>query len=1080
MFTNQQWLDTPADGQAYIIGIGIKYYQRCRNIQKVMLQTGNTNQWDLSILLVILREMKLTQSFNKVDNQRIKKENSDLSVITTIRNNNAHHASKCISDTEFEAIWTQLSSILVSFGDDVDDIAELKLNTNDAKQEEPIDTVNTTEAKRLKDLGNEAYKQKNFDEALRLFSQALVLAGVSDCDRSILYSNRAAVYLEKCETLPITSSTDSRYLALQDAEHARDLRPMWPKAHCRIGQAHVALGEYEKAVHSYDKALALDPTNIDMKNARDSALERKHYFERQEHLNPQNMPRTTREQLAELSKLSGFSIEQQEKLIDSIRKNDPGKDAVLTAQQYRDGDDDVKQNYELAARFYSKAVALGNAEGMYNLALLHQQGLGVKKDMRTTIQLFEKAAAQSHTISDKSPIPNVGVAEAEHSLGLCYETGVGVEINYKKAAEWYQRASDHGSAPAANNLGLMYGAGKGVNKDLIKSEQLLHLSATRGARNAPMNLALVLFEKQDYQAAEEWCKRASENNNMLDKNRLKMIQDAAEQERKMFTKADVETWEKANGLNINNLTYNERIQRKRCAENPSSARAFSVAKDFTKVFQSLKTASQPYGVKPSMYDHTILEEYSQKGYVFAKRLLEAQTYFLRSVQILLDEFINVNDRDIQFITELSAAIKIEHIVIQLPEYLHNEAKLIVVRVLAQCDSKKSQIDEDARVCFGYLHMNSLQSTIEFLTVCIRMYSKSDFFLELRGCLYGFLGKYDEGLADFNAALQLVPDAVELLYDRAAYLRLIKHIDLNGAIEAYDTFLKSAPFDHRKVPEAYYAVASCYFVNTTIPNHVEIAEKYYEKAIEAEKHQLPCFIPYQSNNKSLVSMLFSHKPIKSKGAPTKLEIDTGKPKSRLTDSRRLDMIQFHRNSIAEKRRLPPNMNLVTSTTKARLHQNSPMSLIGLKGITLRDMNPMKDHIYQGCVLSGVIFEQSPVVEPSIWLLFEDDNGDLERLFLYNIPASEGWQLIKDTYIYGTKISILNPYMRMAADEKPAIRVDDASSIILHGDTHNVKDMCRYCTEANAARVCGKCKSAHYCSKECQTIDWKQCGHKLVCD
>ncbi|CAF1228928.1 unnamed protein product [Adineta steineri] len=1080
MFTNQQWLDTPADGHTYTTGIGQKLYRNSRNIQKVMLETGNTNQWDLTILLLILREMKPTKPLNPVNEQRIKKENNDLSVVTTIRNKNAHHASKCISDTEFEAVWTQLSSILVSFGDDADEIAELKVNTNDTKQKEPINSVNTIEAKRLKDLGNEAYKQKNFDEALKLFSQALVLAGVSDCDRSILYSNRAAVYLEKCETLPITSSTDSRYLALQDAEHARDLRPMWPKAHCRIGQAHVALGEYEKAVHSYDKALALDPTNIDMKNARDFALERKHYFGRQDHLNPQNMPRTTREQLNELSKISGCSTEQVEKLTNFIRKNDPGKDAVLTGHQYRDGDDNVKQSYELAARFYSKAVALGNAEGMYNLAILHQQGLGVKKDMQTTIRLLEQAAAQSHTISDKLHIPNVGVAEAEHSLGLHYETGVGVEMNYKKAVEWYQRASDHGSATAANNLGLMYGAGKGVNKDLIKSEQLLYLSAIRGDRNAPMNLALVLSTKQDYQAAEQWCKRASENNNMLDKNLLKRIQDAAEQERQRFKDADVETWEKQNGLNINNLTYKERIQRKACAENPSTAKAYSAVKDFTKTFQSLKPVPQPFGVKSRMYDRTMLEEYSRKEYIFAQKLLEAQTYFLRSVQILLDKSININDRDIQFITELSAAVRIENIVIQLPESMSNEAKLIVDRVLARCDSEKSQLDEDARVCFGILHMNSLQSTIEFLSVCIRMYSKSDFFLELRGCLYGFLGKYDEGLADFNAALQLVPDAVELLYDRAAYWRLIKHIDLNGAIEAYDTFLKSAPLDHRKVPEAYYAVASCYIAHTAIHNHVEIAEKYYEKGIEAEKQQLPCFLPYESNNKSLVSMFFSLKSMKSNRASTELVIDTGKPKSRLTDPRRLDMIQFHRNSIAEKRRLPPNMNFVTSTTKARLHQKSPMSLIGLKGITLRDMNPMKDHIYQGCVLSGMIFEQSPVVEPSIWLLFEDDNGDLERLFLYNIPAAEGWQLIKDTYVYGTKISILNPYMRMAADGKPAIRVDDASSIILHGDTHNVKDMCRCCTEANASCVCAKCKSAHYCSKECQTIDWKKCGHKLICD
>ncbi|CAF1066395.1 unnamed protein product [Rotaria sordida] len=882
LFTGQQWLDTPANGHAYTTGIGQKIYQNCRNIQKIMLQTGDTNQWDLTTLLNVLRETKSKRQLNKVDKQRIAKENNDLLTITYIRNNNAHHASKCISDTEFETIWSQLSSILISFGDDADEIAELKLNTSDAKQKEPINTVNTIEAKRLKDLGNEAYKQKHFGEAIKWFSQALVLAGLSDYDRSILYSNRAAAYLEKHETSEVTSSMDSRYLALQDAEHARDLRQTWPKAHFRIGQAHVALGEYEKAVHSFDKALALDPTNSEMRNFRDSALERKHYYDRKDHLNRQNMPRTTREQLNDLSKTSGYTIQQCEKVIDFIRKDDPGKDAVFTGHQYRDGDDNVKQNYELAVRFYSKAAALGNAEGMYNLALLHQQGLGVKKDIQATIELLEQAAAQSPTMSDKLPIPNVGVAEAEHSLGLHYETGVGVEMNYYKAAQWYQRASDHGSATAANNLGLMYGAGKGVAKDLVKSEQLLRLAVTRGDQNAAMNLAILFSEKQDFQAAEQWCRFASENNNILDRSRLKHIRDAAEKQRELFKKLDVENWEK-----------------------------------------------------------------------------------------------------------------------------------------------------------------------------------------------------QDGLADFNAALELVPDNIELLYDRAAMLRLTKHVDLNVAVVAHEIFLKYAPVDHRKLPEAYYAAASCYFMNTALKNHVELAEKYYRKGIEAEKQQLPCFLPCESNNKLFLSKFLLLKSAMSDAGPGESSINAGKPKSRLSDPRRLDMIQWHRKSIAEKRKISSGCKLITSTAKPRLGQNSPASLIGLKGITLREMNPAKDYVYQGYVLSGIIFEQSPVVEPSIWLLFEDDNGDLERLFIYNIPASEGWQLIKDTYTYGTKISILNPYMRMAADNKPAIRVDDASSIILHGNAHSVKDMCRCCSEANASRVCSKCRSAHYCSKECQTIDWKQCDHKLIC-
>ncbi|CAF1239650.1 unnamed protein product [Didymodactylos carnosus] len=750
---------------------------------------------------------------------------------------------------------------------------------------------------------------------------------------------------------------DSRYLALQDAEHARDLRPTWSKAHYRIGQAHVALGEYEKAVHSFDKALALDPTNAETKNARDFALDKKHYYDRQDHLVPQNMPRTTREQLDELSKNCGYSAEHQEKFIEFIRKNDPGKDAVFTAHQYRDGDDNIKQDYELATRFYSKAAALGNAEGMYNLALLHRQGLGVQKDIQAAIKLLEKAAAQNPSMSDKLLIPNVGVAEAEHALGLHYATGVGVEMNHRKAAEWYQRASDHGSANAANNLGLMYGDGEGVEKDLV------------GNQNNYFDYQL---RKGDYQAAEQWCDHAIENNNILDAHAIKIIRDKAEEERALFKDLDIEIWEKQNSLSVTNLTYNERIQRKICADEPSATRTSNAVQDLAKTFQLLKPVGQPFGGKSRTYDRTMLEEYSQKGYIFARRLLEAQTYFLRAMHIFLNDNISVDNRNIQFIKEFSASIRIQHIVIQLSEPLRHEIKLAVDCVLVQCESKQSQLDEDARVCFGFLHMNSLQSTVEFLTVCIQMYPKSPFFLELRGSLYGFMQKYDEGLADFNAALQLVPADEEFLYDRAAMLRLIKHCDLNETVVAYDKFAKSAPFDHRKLPEAYYAAATCCLANTTMENHVELTEKYYEKGIEAEKNQLPCFLPYESNNKLLISKLLSLKSVASNKTPVESIVVARKPKSRLTDPRRLGLMQRHRDAIAETGKLPPNQKLLNSTNKPRLYQNSPSSLVGLKGVTLREMNPIKDHVYQGYVLSGVIFERSPVVEPSIWLLFEDEN------------------------------------------------------------------------------------------------------------
>jgi hypothetical protein len=42
----------------------------------------------------------------------------------------------------------------------------------------------------------------------------------------------------------------------------------------------------------------------------------------------------------------------------------------------------------------------------------------------------------------------------------------------------------------------------------------------------------------------------------------------------------------------------------------------------------------------------------------------------------------------------------------------------------------------------------------------------------------------------------------------------------------------------------------------------------------------------------------------------------------------------------------------------------------------------------------------------------------------------------------------------------------------------KNMCRFCGKVDCVlKKCGECKTEEYCSKECQTADWKR--HKKVC-
>ena len=50
------------------------------------------------------------------------------------------------------------------------------------------------------------------------------------------------------------------------------------------------------------------------------------------------------------------------------------------------------------------------------------------------------------------------LADAQCNLGLCYQTGRGVEQNTPEAVKWFIRAARQGNKTAQHNLGLHYAA----------------------------------------------------------------------------------------------------------------------------------------------------------------------------------------------------------------------------------------------------------------------------------------------------------------------------------------------------------------------------------------------------------------------------------------------------------------------------------------------------------------------------------------------------------------------------------------------------------------------------------------------
>jgi tetratricopeptide (TPR) repeat protein len=460
----------------------------------------------------------------------------------------------------------------------------------------------------------------------------------------------------------------------------------------------------------------------------------------------------------------------------------------------------------------------------------------------------------------------------------------------------------------------------------------------------------------------------------------------------------------------------------------------------------------------------------------------AIVHFEQALDILQKRKSLTEAQENEFIHELAQSYRIDRVVAKMPTIdIHKKVETIIDRVLGRCNTGSndlvvSQLDEDVRTCYATLHMDSHRLIVQFLQQCKQKYSQSIYFFDLSAFLNFALKNYEASLYDINTGLVLDPNACELLYQKAMSLAMLNE-NLDKIIEAYQTFLAVAPKDHPEVPEAYYKMAMCYLIPDKRKPSIDTAKKIFEQGKEAEKLQLPYFQPSQYQSKSAVECILNKECLRTAESSS-----SNNRKERLTHPHRIEVIKAHRQWAVMMTQLKDNSEMVrtTSTVKPRLTQKSGKSLVGLKSISLKEMNPRKDHIYNGYVISLTIIEEAHAWTPSIHLVVEDENLDCEQMCIYGFPQTNGKYLIQDVFKIGHRMNVINPYLRIGTyDMKPMIRVDDFSSIVMQDESAMVINMCRCCGEPNAPHVCVKCKIARYCSKECQTMDWKVYEHKLVC-
>ena len=100
------------------------------------------------------------------------------------------------------------------------------------------------------------------------------------------------------------------------------------------------------------------------------------------------------------------------------------------------------------------------------------------------------------------PLAEQGDAKAQYSLAFLYDTGLGIGVDYEKAAEWYRKSADQGEPNAQHNLAVIYAGGKKITQDLVQAYFWFDLAAASGMDTAKQNRNVTASHMTAEQIAE--------------------------------------------------------------------------------------------------------------------------------------------------------------------------------------------------------------------------------------------------------------------------------------------------------------------------------------------------------------------------------------------------------------------------------------------------------------------------------------------------------------------------------------------------------------------------------------------------
>ncbi|SFI18000.1 hypothetical protein SAMN04487830_1282 [Pseudobutyrivibrio sp. OR37] len=160
-----------------------------------------------------------------------------------------------------------------------------------------------------------------------------------------------------------------------------------------------------------------------------------------------------------------------------LKEEESNEEESLTESKKDTASDEEEQvipeaEIEIYDLFYKAQIA-GDVDGAYYLGYSYENGIGTNVDYKKAYDYYSRAAKTNSTdLADQYAKNKANVA-----LGLLYIKGNGVEANTEQAIEYFTAASDNGYAKGSYYLGQIYENGVGLDRDYEKAMEYYLMAA---------------------------------------------------------------------------------------------------------------------------------------------------------------------------------------------------------------------------------------------------------------------------------------------------------------------------------------------------------------------------------------------------------------------------------------------------------------------------------------------------------------------------------------------------------------------------------------------------------------------------